>query len=156
MTISDHISFHKLVASQGKLLAIDVGTKRIGIAMSDGSRVLATPTTIISREGNNKDFAKIKQIIDDNAVVALVVGFPINMDSTFNEMSEFTKKFIANLDEFLGGKLHIFIADERLTSFEARQIALSIKKRRNQKYYDDIAACVILKDFMDLVAINHL
>lgn len=148
MIIKDQLLFHKTVPSQGKLLAIDVGTKRIGIAICDELRFLASPKQIINRQSNDKDFAKIKQIYDDELAVAIVMGFPINMDGTFNEMSRFTQKFADELDKFLGEKTKIFFADERLTSFEAKQIALETSSRKKQKHFDDIAASIILRDFI--------
>ena len=147
MPIIHSQSFHKTVPSQGKLLGIDVGTKRIGLAMSDETRLLFTPTKIIVRKSNEKDFAEIKNLCVENKIVAIVIGFPINMDSTLNDMSQFVKKFATALDEFLGAQ-NIFFADERLTSFAAKDISHSLNSRRKEKYYDDIAASVILQDFV--------
>lgn len=150
MIIQDYQLFNKIVPSQGKLLAIDVGTKRLGLATCDELRILTTPRQIITRQSNEKDFAQIKELCDEYRVAAIIIGFPINMDGTLNEMSQFTLKFSAQLDEFLGN-YNIFYADERLTSFEAKDISMSIASRKTQKYYDDIAASVILRDFIDLV-----
>lgn len=151
MIIKDYQLFHKIVPSQGKLMGIDIGTKRIGIATTDELRMLSTPKAIIDRKGDSRDFLLIKQIIDENSVKAIVAGFPINMNGGLNEMSHFSKRFIINLDKFLGENLPIFPADERLTSFEAKEFAREIPNRKNQKSHDDIAASIILRDFVDLV-----
>lgn len=151
MIIRDYTLFHKTMPSQGKLLAIDVGTKRIGIALCDELRFLATPKKIINRQSNEKDFSEIAKIFKEEKAIAIVMGFPINMDGTFNEMSEFTQKFALELDKFLVGEIKIFFADERLTSFEAKEISHSLASRKKQKHFDDIAASVILRDFLDLV-----
>jgi putative Holliday junction resolvase len=148
MIIKDYTLFHKTMPSQGKLLSIDVGTKRLGIAVCDELRFLTTPKKIINRQSNKKDFADIAQIFKEERAIAIVMGFPINMDGTFNEMSRFTQKFADELDKFLDEKVQIFFADERLTSFEAKEIALSISSRKKQKHFDDIAASVILRDFI--------
>ncbi len=148
MIINDNTLFTKIIPSQGKLLAIDVGSKRIGIAISDETRLIATPKLIINRQSNEKDFAIIKKFCNENAVVAIIMGFPINMDGSFNEMSRFTEKFADQLDKFLQN-YPIFFADERLTSFEAKYISRELSSRKNQKYFDDIAASVILRDFLD-------
>ena len=153
MIIKDRESFHKIIPSQGKLLAIDVGTKRIGIADCDETRILFTPKKIITRRGNEKDFAEIKQIFYEGKMLAIVIGFPINMDGSLNAMSYFVENFSANLNNFLDNKVNIFFADERLTSFEAKDISSSISSRKKQKYYDDIAASIILRDF--ILAINN-
>ncbi len=149
MIIKDNTLFHKYAPSQGKLLAIDVGTKRVGLATCDDSRLLTTPRKIINRQSNAKDFALIKDLLLEEKVVAIVIGFPINMDGTLNQMSVFSQNFAAELDKFLEEKFVIFFADERLTSFEAKEIALSIDKRKKNKHHDDIAASVILRDFID-------
>lgn len=151
MIITNHQLFHKLVPSQGKLLAIDVGTKRIGLATSDELRILTTPRKILVRQSNAGDFAVIQKLCEEEKIVAIIMGFPINMDGTLNEMSQFTQKFAQALDEYLGGECKIFFADERLTSFEAKDIGLTIDSRKKEKHFDDIAASVILRDFLDLV-----
>lgn len=151
MIIKDYTLFNKTMPSQGKLLGIDVGTKRVGIAICDELRFLATPKKIINRQSNAKDFSEIQKIFTDELAQAIVMGFPINMDGTFNPMSRFTQKFADELDKFLGGEIQIFFADERLTSFEAKEISHSLASRKKQKHFDDIAASVILRDFMDLV-----
>ncbi len=154
MIIKDHTSFHKLLPSQGKLLGIDVGTKRLGLAICDESRLIVTPKKIIDRKSNEKDFAEIKKMIEENNIIALVIGLPINMDGTLNDMSHFSEKFAAELDKFLGGALNIFFADERLTSFEAKEISMTLPSRKNQRHFDDIAATVILQDFLDMVSVR--
>ncbi|HLD76987.1 MAG TPA: Holliday junction resolvase RuvX [Rickettsiales bacterium] len=151
MIIKDYTLFHKIVPSQGKIMGLDIGTKRIGVAICDETRFLTTPKVIIARQSDMKDFAKIVDLIKENAIKAIVVGFPINMNGSLNEMSEFSRKFIIKLDGFLVGKLPIFPADERLTSFEADQYAKEISSRKGQKNHDDIAASVILQDFLEMV-----
>ena len=151
MIVRDHALFHKTMPSQGKLLGIDVGTKRLGLAVCDELRFLTTPKKIINRQSNEKDFAEIARIFIEEKALAIVMGFPINMDGTFNEMSRFTQKFADELDKFLHEKVQIFFADERLTSFEAKEISHSLASRKKQKHFDDIAASVILRDFIDVV-----
>ena len=151
MIIKDCELFCKFAPSQGKLLGIDLGTKRIGIAVCDELRFLTTPKIIITRQSNEKDFTKIFKIFTDEKATAIVLGFPINMNGTFNEMSHFTEKFAKELDNFLGNKVNIFFADERLTSFEAKEISHSLPSRKKQKHFDDIAASVILRDFIAVV-----
>ncbi|MBU6338431.1 MAG: Holliday junction resolvase RuvX [Rickettsiales bacterium] len=147
-----------ILPKNGRLLGIDIGTKRLGIAVSDESRLIATPKLIINRQSNLKDFAKIKEIIDEYKIVGIVAGMPINLDDSEIPMTIFANNFCQNLDEFLDKKLPIFFCDERLTSFEAREIGaskLSRKKNKSgKKYIDDIAASLILRGFMDIYDIN--
>jgi len=139
-----------MLPSQGKLLGIDVGTKRIGLAICDESRLIVTPKKIINRQSNEKDFTEIRKIIEENNIIAIVMGLPINMDGTLNDMSHFSEKFAIELQKFFS-EINIFFADERLTSFEAKEISLNLPSRKKQKHFDDIAATVILQDFLDLV-----
>jgi len=159
MTIfNDLENTNQVLSKSGRLLGIDVGTKRIGIAVSDASRFIATPKLIIARQSNAKDFEKIKQLIEEYEVVGIVAGLPISMDGVEGEMTHFSREFTANLDEYLTGKFPIFFFDERLTSFEAREFGFSkiSRQRANSRYryIDDIAASLILQGFLDVSGSN--
>ena len=143
--IKDHLN--QEIPASGRIMALDVGSKRIGIAICDESRFLATPKLVLKRQSNLKDFAKIKDFINENKVQAIVIGLPINMDESESEMSQFVRKFSQNFDEFLEGKLPIFFFDERLTSFSARDFGNS-KLSRKSEFCDDIAASLILEGFL--------
>ncbi len=156
MIFTDNILYHKELPSQGKLMALDVGTKRIGIATSDELRLLTTPKAILTRKSNFDDFTKIKDFALENSVKAIIIGFPTHMDGKPVQMTEFVENFAKNFDDFLNNnssikQLPIFLFDERLSSFEAKEFAREIKSRKKQKHYDDIAASVILKDFIAFV-----
>lgn len=144
MVIDHYNQLNKIFQAKGRFLALDVGSKRIGLAISDDSKTIATPKLVIERQSNVKDFTKIKNIIDENQVIALIIGVPNHQSD--NQMSEFVKKFSTNLDEFLSNKLPTFFVDETLTSFEARRFS---KSSKNSKFCDDIAASLILQDFID-------
>ncbi len=133
----------------GRLLAIDVGTKRLGLALSDASRFLATPKLIIHRSNNQKDFENIRQYIAQNEVIGIVVGHPIQLDESRTPMTKTAEDFAQDLDEFLTKKFPIFLFEERLTSFEAREINTSEVSRKRTKHVDDIAASFILQHFLD-------
>jgi putative Holliday junction resolvase len=136
----------------GRLMALDLGTKRIGVAISDESRLIANPRLIINRLSNEKDFAKILQFIKENNIVGIIIGQPTQMDGTPHEMFRFSKKFTENFDEFLKGEFPILLFEERLTSSEARILIDSPLSNRKNKYYDDIAASVILQHLLDDLA----
>lgn len=133
----------------GRLLGIDVGTKRIGLALSDASRFIASPKLIINRVSNQSDFEKIAKFIVENEVVGLVIGRPINLDDSEILMTKFSENFAEKLDIFLEKKLPVFLFEERLTSFEARDINASELSRKKNKFVDDIAASFILQHFID-------
>ncbi len=133
----------------GRLLAIDVGTKRLGLALSDASRFIATPKIIINRVSNQKDFEKIRNFIAENEVIGIVIGRPIQLDDSRTPMTQIAEDFSENFDQFLEKKLPIFLFEERLTSFEAREINVSEISRKRTKHVDDIAASFILQHFLD-------
>lgn len=150
MTIFNQLeNTNQVIPQSGRLLAIDVGTKRIGIALSDQSRLIATPKNIINRQSNQKDFEKIKKLIEEYQAIGIVIGIPVNMDGSPCFMTNFSIQFSENLDEFLEKKLPIFFSDERLSSFEARELNNSSLSRKRDKHCDDIAASIILQGFLD-------
>ena len=72
---------------EGRILGLDVGTKNIGLAISDQSRIIANPKAIIKRSSNSKDFAKIAQAIASHQATAIIIGLPLNMDGSESTMS---------------------------------------------------------------------
>ena len=148
MTIfSSKQELNQVLPKLGRIMALDIGTKRIGIAICDETRFIATPKLVINRHSNIKDFAAINNFMIENQIVAIVIGLPINMDGTQSDMSKFVTNFSQNFDNFLNQKFPILLFDERLTSFEARQIASSSLSRKKE-FCDDIAASLILEGFL--------
>ncbi len=139
--------------AKGRIAAIDVGTKRIGLALSDETRFIATPKLVIVRKSNQQDFEKIKKFIEENLVVAIVIGRPINMEGEITEMTKFSERFAENFDQFLQKKIPIFLFEERLTSFEAKNIDASELSRKKGEFIDDIAASFILQHFLDSLSL---
>ena len=128
-----------------KIMALDVGTKRIGIALSDYLQVIATPHSFISRTPEAKAIEEINKIAKENRVEKIVVGIPINMDGTFGFQAEDCKEFSQKLVGF-----DIILEDERLTSEEAEQRLRSRKVdfRKNKGLVDMESACVILEQYL--------
>ena len=125
-------------------MALDVGTKRIGVATCDATRLIATPRLIINRNNNANDFAKIKQFADENEIVGIVIGLPVD----YSDTCEIIRNFAKNLGDFFEKKIPITLFDESLSSFEAKQIHASPLSRKKNKFVDDIAAAVILEHFL--------
>jgi len=140
--------YKELLPKKGRIMAIDVGQKRLGIAVSDETRIISNPKLIINRQSNESDFKKIKDFIDEYQPSAIVIGRPINMNEEITEMTIFSENFAKNLDIFLEERLPIFLFEERLSSFEAKEIDKSGISKRKGKYIDDIAASVILEHFL--------
>ena len=128
-----------------KIMALDVGTKRIGIAISDYLHVIATPHSFISREPEAKAIETITQIAKENNVKKIVVGVPINMDGTLGFQAQNCIDFSQKIVGF-----DIILEDERLTSEEAeeRLRARKIDFRKNKGLVDTESACVILEQYL--------
>lgn len=128
-----------------KVMALDVGTKRIGIALSDYLQVIATPHSFILRVPEEKAIAEIVKIAKENRVEKIVVGVPINMDGTFGGQAKDCQDFSQKLIGF-----DIILEDERLTSEEAEERLRSrkIDFRKNKGLVDMESACVILEQYL--------
>ena len=128
-----------------KVMALDVGTKRIGIALSDYLQVIATPHSFISRVPEENAIADIVKIAKENRVEKIVVGVPINMDGTFGGQAKDCQDFSQKLIGF-----DIILEDERLTSEEAEERLRSRKVdfRKNKGLVDMESACVILEQYL--------
>ena len=141
--------YKKHLPQTGRLVGIDLGTKRIGIAVTDEDRMIANPKFIIARSKLGTDLAKIKEFMDEYQVCAIVLGYPIQLDNSDNEMTKVSENFAEILDEYFAGEMPIFLFEERLTSFEAKDIDRSGISKRKGKHIDDIAASLILQHFID-------
>jgi putative Holliday junction resolvase len=142
----------QILPQKGRLIGLDIGTKRIGIALSDESRFIANPKLILTRQGNLKDFTQIEKMILEYQPCGIVMGFPQYLGGSYDAMSDFILAFAKNFDEFLQQKYPIFLINERLSSFEAQEYNFSEiagKKKGKTRFYDDIAASIILQRFLD-------
>ncbi len=149
MIFANPSQINQRLPESGRVLGIDVGTKRIGLAISDSDQFIATPKLIINRQRTDNDLLKSANFINENNIAAIALGRPINMDGSVTPMTVFSEKFAISLDNFLQKKLPIFLFEERLTSFEARLINNSDPWRKKAKFFDDIAASLILQHFLD-------
>ncbi|MAU10986.1 MAG: Holliday junction resolvase RuvX [Anaerolineaceae bacterium] len=132
----------------GRLIGIDHGLARIGIAVSDASGIVARELTIITRASKAEDFAQIKQIAADENAVAFVVGIPSSLDAaegTFTQADK-VRNWIGYFSETTD--LPIVEWDEQLSSDDAREIA-RIQKRPYDAHIDDLAARVILQSYLN-------
>ena len=128
-----------------KIMALDVGTKRIGIALSDFLQVIATPYSTISRVPEKDALEFITNLARENRVEKIVVGVPINMDGSQGFQAQDCIDFAQKIFGF-----DIIFEDERLTSEEAEQRLRSrkIDFRKNKGLVDMESACVILEQYL--------
>lgn len=128
-----------------KVMALDVGTKRIGIALSDYLLMLANGHSYISREPEEKALEIIHKIAKENNVKKIVVGIPLNMDGTKGFQAENCEEFVSKIQGY-----EIIFEDERLTSDTAEE-NLRNKKidfRKDKGLVDIESACIILEQYL--------
>ena len=138
-----------------RIVGLDVGQRRIGVAISDTTRTLARPLTVLSRSGSQPDLVAlagaeiVRLAAEEDGVQAVVVGLPRRLDGSPNEMTPRVSAFADALRERLG--LPVVLQDERLSSREAEsRLALREKDWRVRKQrLDAAAAAVILQDYLD-------
>ncbi len=133
----------------GRYLALDVGDKRIGVALSDETATLASPLTTLTRGGVRKDTAAAVELARHHGVVAVVVGLPLNMDGSRGPQAEKVLAFVEALRRRL--PVPVLPRDERLTTVEAegrlREAGLDWRERK--RVIDQTAAVVILQEYLD-------
>ena len=132
----------------GRVLGIDYGDSRIGLAMSDPMKIIASPFKTIRNEGNEKCLQVFQSLIKEKDVEAIVVGLPIGLKGQETVQTKKVREF-ANLLYAL--KLPIHLEDERLSSVSAEKsmIQQNIKTGHNKGLIDQRAAAIILQQFLD-------
>lgn len=144
------------IKNKGRIIALDVGSKRIGVASCDHDRLVVTAKLIIDRKSNLIDFKKIQQILIETKAEIIVIGYPLDQDGKLNQMTNFVEKFASNLDCFLDQSITIILSDERYSSFSARMINYEhSRKNKSKKFYDDISAVLILEQFLNQITVNN-
>jgi len=133
-----------------RILALDVGDSRIGLALSDPLGILASPLTIINRADEPAGIRKIADIIREKQVGLVVVGLPLNMDGTFGPQAEKTKAFVAELSRAVD--VPVEYRDERLSTVSARELIQGVRKTSRETRYDAAAAALILQSYLDDVS----
>jgi putative Holliday junction resolvase len=133
-----------------RLLGIDHGTKRIGLAVCDTSGLIARELTILKRKSKAEDFARISHILQQERIEAIVVGIPTNYEAHEGQYSQAdtVRLWVERLAETTS--LPIILWDEQLSSADARELARS-KRRKPTDPIDDLAARVILQSYLDAV-----
>lgn len=132
---------------QGRLIALDVGTKTIGLAVTDDTRTIASPADTIFRKGNQKDIPALLEIFSQKKIKGIIIGLPISFNEQDTEFSTFVKRFAQNLSTHTN--IPITFQDERLSSFEAEDLMLDkIGHLKTKKAVDKVAASYILESFL--------
>ncbi len=144
--------FRKKLEKKSRLMGIDPGGKRIGIAISDENKIVATPYTTILKNKYSDFIKDIKEIVKDNHIKGIVVGNPINMDGTFGQSSQSAKDLAINLSKDITE--NIILWDERLSSQGAFKLSddLTINASKKVSKLDQNSAQFILQGVLDYLA----
>ncbi len=132
-----------------RMLSVDYGDKRIGIAVCDELEMLATPLTTLKSTSMRNNIDAVAALAKKENAQKIVVGLPLNMDGTEGERASKSRSFGKVLERVSGVPVAYF--DERLTSMQAEEImnGMGIKKDKQKNIVDQIAAQIILQGYMD-------
>ncbi|HLF25421.1 MAG TPA: Holliday junction resolvase RuvX [Anaerolineae bacterium] len=131
-----------------RLLALDIGAKRIGVAVSDESQLLATPLTTITRASKREDFEMIAKLIAAHRAEKLIVGLPRTLRGEEGPQAARVRRYAEALTATID--IPVVFQDERYTTVEAEErLAGSPRRRRRPGDIDAAAAAIILQDYLD-------
>lgn len=139
-------------SSAGRVLAIDYGRRRLGLAVSDALRLTARPLATWSRSNRRQDLARLRTLCREQEISRIVVGWPLQLGGDRGEMASEAARFAERVREELG--IPVELVDERLSSWEAEQTLAQSRgrkphsRRRKEHGLDETAAAVILRDYL--------
>ena len=141
--------FKNKITNKSRLLGLDLGSKRIGVAICDDAQTIATPFRTITKENNTKFIEELKLIIEENNIKGIIVGNPINMDGSSGRASQSITDICKNVLKDLN--LPICLWDERLSTVGAFNLSsqLDINVSKKVKNIDKNAAAFILQGAID-------
>ena len=146
--------FKSLLPKTGRLVGLDVGTETIGVAVSDGLRVVASPNLTIYRKKWSEDCAALTAMMEGHNISGFVVGYPLNMDGTAGPRAQATRAFARNLQGAF--PIPILLWDERLSTAAVTRMMIDemdINRKRRGELVDKLAASYILQGVLD--ALSH-
>jgi putative Holliday junction resolvase len=132
-----------------RMMALDHGTRRIGVAVSDEMKMIATPLEYIPAEPFEKVIERLQQLIREKEVELILIGMPRNMDGTFGPAAEKVNAFITALQPHITTPIKKW--DERLTSVMANRALLegNVRRRDRKEKVDKMAAAILLQSYLD-------
>ena len=143
--------FKNKLSSGSRLLGIDLGTKRIGIAISDYNQKIATPLQTLEKSKQDKLIDELESIIAENDVKGIIIGNPINMDGTYGKSSQSVNDIANNISNKID--IPVSLWDERLSTVGAFNLSseLDINVSKREKDIDKFAAAFILQGALDFI-----
>ena len=152
MIFDDLDQLKPTVQANRRIMGLDVGSKTIGLALSDVTHMIATPLETIKRTRFLKDLEHLKQIIHEHEVGALIIGMPMNMDGTEGPRCQSTRQFAANVSQAID--LPIGFWDERLSTVAVERVLVEdvdMTRKRRGEVIDKAAAAYILQGALDFL-----
>ncbi|HEY2537937.1 MAG TPA: Holliday junction resolvase RuvX [Stellaceae bacterium] len=152
MILADPAALHTAVPAGMRLMGLDVGTKTIGLALSDTRRVIASPLETIRRRRFRDDMAHLTALIDHHCVGGLVIGLPLTLAGGDGPRTQSVRQFARNV--MVARDLPMVLWDERLSTaaVEREMIAADMTRKRRGEIVDRVAAAYILQGFLDFLA----
>ncbi len=133
-------------------MGLDVGTKTIGVAISDELRLTAQGVTTVRRSGTRADLGELKRLAAEHSVSRIVVGLPLNMDGSEGPMAEAVRKLGGSLEGASGIPVEYW--DERLSTVSAERVLIegNVSREKRRRVIDRVAASIILQSWLDAQA----
>ena len=137
-------------AKAQRVLALDVGTRRLGVAVSDAGGTVATPLATLQRGAAADDAAALAALAVEHGAGTLVVGLPLQLDGDEGTAARFVRDYLHELRPLLPG-LHVELADERLSTVSAERtlVTAGVRRARRREVVDQVAASVFLQTWLD-------
>lgn len=132
-----------------RIMGLDIGKKRIGVALSDPLLITAQPYETILRKPENDAINKISELVKTYNVNKIVAGLPLMMNGDFGEQAQDCQDFGKKVEQKT--QIDVIFVDERLTSYQAEEIlkAQGVKYTKDKGKVDKIAAAIILQEYLD-------
>ncbi|MCL4544983.1 MAG: Holliday junction resolvase RuvX [Chloroflexi bacterium] len=133
----------------GRILALDVGQRRIGLALSDPSHTIASPLGFLTRSNTETDAEELRRLMTEHGVEQIIVGLPLRLSGERGVQAILTERWVASVEQLL--QLSMQRVDERLTTIEAHRSleALGLSERQRRTRVDAAAAALLLQTYLD-------
>ena len=132
-----------------RIMALDYGTKRVGVALSDELGLIAQPLEFIPAEPKDECLRRLKEIVDSKSVTEIVIGIPRNMNGTYGPAAESARAFADSVKTALS--ISVKTWDERLTTVQANRalIESGMRREKRRQKVDQTAAAILLQSYLD-------
>ena len=141
--------FKKKQSEKCRLIGLDLGSKRIGVSICDEKQLIATPYKTIHKSKNNELIMELKNIIQENDIKAIIIGYPLNMDGSSGSSAQSVNDVSKNIDKEI--EVDVCLWDERLSTVGAFNLSsqLDVNVSKREKNIDQNAAAFILQGAID-------